>query len=170
MIRNIIIEGPNNVGKTTLINRLLALDTFEDWTTEHLDGTYPNTKDFYDTILSNSNNTIFDRCHIGELIYPKLYNREQKLTYEEALELSKKHSDVLLIFLDADISFICEACEYKNEEFNTYDVMFEKQSFWETYNTFKTKISNCLYFKNTKNNEWEYQAFIDEIVERIQTS
>jgi thymidylate kinase len=123
-----VVEGPNNVGKTTFINKLA--NELPCWQIEHLTGDCPNDVNFYDHILSDKRDVILDRCHVGEMIYPQIYERVPKLTEEEFYSLCDKHKDhVIYVFIDAETAFIYRSCKNKNEEFVIGDVLHEKFEF-----------------------------------------
>lgn len=76
----IILEGADGVGKTTLANILsfkYGLDICH--CTQH----DPADFHFYKESV-RKNNVIWDRHTIGELIYPKIFNRKQQITGEDA--------------------------------------------------------------------------------------
>lgn len=76
----IIIEGCDGVGKTTLVNLLAnkyGLDVCH--CTQH----DPADFDFYKQ-TARKENIIWDRHTIGELIYPKVFNRKQQISPEDA--------------------------------------------------------------------------------------
>lgn len=76
----IILEGADGVGKTTLANILAqkyGLDICH--CTQHDATDYA----FYSQTLRKEN-TVWDRHTIGELIYPKVFNRETQITPYEA--------------------------------------------------------------------------------------
>lgn len=76
----IVLEGADGVGKTTLAKILAdkyGLDICH--CTQH----DPSDFNFYKETLRKEN-AVWDRHTIGELIYPKLFNREAKTTPHEA--------------------------------------------------------------------------------------
>ena len=136
MINKIIVEGPNNVGKSTFINSLLQSPEFEDWSVEHVTSAAPNDFNFYNKTLLNAKNVIFDRHCIGELVYPSLYKRAAKVNLCQVNKLLKKYCEnTLIFFIDADYTFIANACKNKNEGFDIDFVTNERNSF------------NCVYKK-----------------------
>lgn len=76
----IILEGADGVGKTTLANILAfkyGLDICH--CTQH----DPADFKFYNESV-RKNNVIWDRHTIGELIYPKIFDRKQQISGEDA--------------------------------------------------------------------------------------
>lgn len=145
----IVIEGPNNVGKSTLISGLmLHLGRF-GWQVEHTSQLCPNDFEFYDDLLSNEQPMIFDRLHIGEMVYPEMYDRSANISQNEFEELLEKHEQhTLIVFVDADYEFIICANSNKNEKFNYREVRREKGYFYENYKFIKCNYANCIYLKN----------------------
>ena len=137
MITKIVIEGPNNVGKTTFINTLKRMDEFKDWLVIHMTGDDDNSYAHYDALFSSNEKIIFDRAHVGEVIYPAYYNTKPDLTFDEMLKLSEKYSEnVLYFFITADKENIIKMYVKKCET-NIYDddlVKYELETFEQCKN------------------------------------
>ena len=145
----IVIEGPNNVGKSTLIDGLMEYLRPLNWEVEHTSQLCPNDFDFYDHVLSNEEPMVFDRLHVGEMVYPEFYNRPGKISRCEFEELLFKHDEhVLHVFVDADYEFIVQANSIKNEKFNFNEVALEKELFYNYYQFIKDNYKNCIRIKN----------------------
>lgn len=113
----IIVEGPNNVGKTSFINKLLNDPNFKHYQVEHVGSKCPNDLAFHRNFLEYYDNLILDRFYVGETIYPQLYGREAKLTIDDLSDLVKEfENNVVHVFVDADIEFIAKAYKNKDEE------------------------------------------------------
>lgn len=166
MIRNIVIEGPNNVGKSTLISKMLDFEAFQDWKTEHITEKSPNTFEFYDATLRNCENTIFDRHCIGETIYPLLFNREPKIDEKQVEDLVVEYTDTLFIILSADLNFINEAYKNKNEDPNWYFITEEREMF-ERAARYLSKYHNVHFLKNEHSveNTDDLITFINKLME-----
>jgi GTPase SAR1 family protein len=162
MYKNIVIEGPNNVGKSTLIEELLELEPFKNWRVEHMTENSPNSFEFYDATLSNCHNTIFDRHCIGEIVYPKLFNRKTSITEEHIIELVKCNNETLFIFVTADLNFINNAYIFKDELRNWFFITNERNAFDNAYNMLKENENVILLV-----NEWEQDADLTHILGRI---
>ena len=53
MIDKIVVEGPNNVGKSTFISKLKELDEFKDWEVIHCTNKTPNTYEYFYELFSS---------------------------------------------------------------------------------------------------------------------
>lgn len=117
---NIIIEGPDATGKTTLAEKLLVN---YDLTTIHGTAKTPNTLPYY-TDLLHKNNQIFDRFHLSEYIFPQIYGRPFKLTYYDFKKITEEiiaTNTFFIIFLTSDMSILNERLIARKE----YDYLKE---------------------------------------------
>ena len=110
----IIIEGADGVGKTTLVNKLAERYNLG---VIHCHSKDPNDLDFYYQLL-RKNEVIYDRHLIGEMVYPKIFGRPQKLKEYELEYLLAKSDDlgVSIIILTAGINDI-EKRLFEKDEF-----------------------------------------------------
>lgn len=132
MINKIVVEGPNNVGKTTLINKLKQLDAFKDWDVVHMSEKSPCSYDYFDELFSSDTKMIFDRAHLGEAVYSELYGRPPKMTVDEIMKLTEKYKhNILYLKVDADTRFIIKGYNSKGEEnqINLFAIYDEKNLF-----------------------------------------
>lgn len=165
--KHIIIEGPNNVGKSYLIQKLK--ENCKDYEIEHLSNYCPNTYSFHKDLLNYNKPMLFDRFCIGETIYPKIFNRASKMTFSEVIKLLKEYSDkIILIFVDADYDFIIRAYNNKYETFDYDFVKYEKELFYDAYQKL-LKVDNLLVyrFKNHVENKNNYDEFIKQIISEV---
>lgn len=147
----IIIEGPNNVGKTTLIENLRQ---FIDYEREHVTNLCPNDREFCDDLLSSTEPLILDRLHVSEMVYSDIYKRRCKISQDEYEDLCYIHKDhVLIIILDADYDFIIRANALKKEHFDYKTVAAEKRRFYEQYLFLKDNDIPCVRIKNHWNED-----------------
>lgn len=99
---NIIIEGPDATGKTTLATKLVNKYNMN---LMHLSSSTPNDYTFHDKLL-NKENMVYDRFFMGELVYPEIYHRQPKLTFDESLKLMNKivsNNDLFIVLYASDI-------------------------------------------------------------------
>jgi len=110
---NFIFEGPKGCGKTTAINELRQhLNNCEVvHATKDTANTYLWHRLYLERGLLNSN-MIFDRFYFGELVYPYLENRKNKINLRGILRLQLEFSPTTIIGYSSDddllISRVCK--------------------------------------------------------------
>lgn len=103
---NICVSGPDACGKTTLANKMIkqfGVDVI------HSTATTSNTKEYHTNLLDYHDNTYFDRFVVGEMIFPKIYGREPKLTEKEFYEVLQRvidNNDMYIMFVCSDIDIL----------------------------------------------------------------
>lgn len=159
----IIIEGPNNVGKSTLIEQIMLQNPI--FKVEHLSGDCPNDLKFHLDLLSSRDNIIFDRFCIGELVYSEIYARKPKLTVDDYKELlSFNEDEVIWILVDADYEFIKNACDRKGDKFD-YEIVKREREYFLDYCHGVDKI---IYVKNHIKGSYENEiGQVDEVLRRL---
>lgn len=110
----ILIEGCDGVGKTTLA-KILA----EKYNLDYCHCTQNDliSKEFYLHSL-NKNNIVWDRHFIGEMIYPKLFKRDQMLTKRDFFNICTKIKElnVIVLVLTTDVLTIRERLDKRGTE------------------------------------------------------
>lgn len=108
----IIVDGPNNVGKSSLIegiNKYLSYDIIH--CSDHLEASY----DYFNIIL-NKSNIILDRGPISELVYSEIYNRPSNLkSYEVNKLIDTLTKDDLYVVLLANKKVLHRNYKLKGE-------------------------------------------------------
>lgn len=161
----IVIEGPNNVGKSTFISMLKSTEEFKDFEIEHVDSKCPNDYKFHEDLLKFEQNMIFDRFYIGETIYPILYNREPRMTPETLLKICKEfNNDTYIVVLDADYGFISRAYANKREDVDWDMVTNEKVMFENRYEILKNAGINIIKVKNHFDTEYRGELNAKEAI------
>lgn len=162
----IVIEGPNNVGKSTFIARLKECEEFKNFEIEHVDSHCPNDYEFHETLLNMPQDMIFDRFYIGETIYPALFNRESKMSIKQLIDICKQHNDDTIIFvIDADCGFIDRAYMKKDEQVDWKFVYKEKQMFEERYKTLRASGINIFKVKNHFDTSYTHEFTRDDAIQ-----
>jgi thymidylate kinase len=166
----LIIEGPNNVGKSTIINELKKLQWFENYNVVHFGANTPKMYDFYKDVLNDYDDIICDRYMISELVYSEYYKRTSLVDIESCIKLINDHvcrnEDIVIIFVDAQYEFIVNSYKQKQEEFDYKLVRFERIKF----NHYKELISQkCPEVKvisvyNSVDNNYQIAHIINKIL------
>lgn len=102
---NVIIEGPDCSGKTTLATYLKD-HFYLDY--RHSSSKTKNDFDYHKNLLE-STNLVLDRFHLGEYIFPALVNREPKMDFNDLIKLTKiieEGNNLLVILYSSDIDFL----------------------------------------------------------------
>lgn len=98
----IIIEGPDNVGKSTLIKNIrqkLQDDVFHvlhstpiklNSVNEYIDYSTKQVTSMFELMRFTNENLIFDRSHLGELIYGNIY---RGYTGDFVIDIEKTYAD-----------------------------------------------------------------------------
>lgn len=162
----IVIEGPNNVGKSTFIAKLKECKEFKDFEIEHVDSKCPNDYKFHETLLSMPQDMIFDRFYIGETIYPGLYDRASKMSIEHLVDICKKYvNDTIIFIVDADCGFIERAYKNKDEQIDWDFVYKEKRMFEERYEMLKNESINIYKIKNHFDTSYAHEFTKDDAIQ-----
>lgn len=110
----IIIEGCDGTGKTTLANLLAERYGMDICHCTHKD---PADYDFYRQTLRKEN-VIWDRHTLGELIYPQVFNRKQKIGTEDARLIMHyaKEENVKVFVLTCNVTEIWRRLDRRGNE------------------------------------------------------
>lgn len=164
MYKNIVIDGANNVGKSTLATKLLQ--RLKGWKAEHMSVESPRNIEFYNASLDNCERIIFDRHCISEAIYPELTGRASEVSVEQIVTVVNEHPDTLFIILRADLTFISKAYKNKLEEINWDYITRERQLFDNISNKLH-KNKNVLLFDIPHENVDALDYAANDIVYKI---
>lgn len=113
-MNGIIIEGADGTGKTTLAKIIAAK---YGWDICHCTADDPKDFDFYKH-TARKKNVIWDRHTIGELIYPYVFDRQPKISAEDAriiLDVAKQNG-IMVLVLTADIDDLQKRLNIRGEE------------------------------------------------------
>lgn len=131
----IYIDGPNNTGKTTLVNKLAEVLREKQYIVNifHADENFENTYSAYDKLISEHEDDILilDRGWIGEQVYSYLRKRIPKISQWEIACLSSKNS-VYTFITNACITDIENATLKKKEVFDKIETVQEINLFANT--------------------------------------
>lgn len=94
---NIVLEGAKGTGKSTLARHFINKGF------DYHHSTSQNKNDFnYHMNLLKKDNMVLDRFSLGEMIYPKIYNREGKINLKEFVETFSDENTVYVILFTED--------------------------------------------------------------------
>lgn len=142
---NLILEGLDAAGKTTLAEKLR-----DKYGMSILHSTAKTRNDlFYHLdLLDYRTNTVFDRFHVGEYVYPKVYKRDVKIDDEGFVQIERRiidNNDMFIIFIASDMDIINKRLiardekEYlkemaaQNKWFTKYAEKFKKYNYKNFY-------------------------------------
>ena len=138
MMNNVILCGMNNCGKTTFANKIYEKYGFE---IKHFDGNFDST---LNNLLEYAQlkHRVYDRFHIGELVYSKIYGRVPRLNDLEKNKITNEileNNGCILFFVCSDFSILRNNYFMKNEEYDEEFVSKEYNYFIKEYNEIKDK-------------------------------
>lgn len=135
---NVILEGPDAAGKTTLAEKLQRK---YGMTTHHSTSRTRNDLHYHIDLLDYRTNTVFDRFHLGEYVYPIIYNRSSKLTTEESAMIDKRiidNNDLIIVFTTSNMEIINERLRERGETNYIPEMTQQNELFTEAANKFST--------------------------------
>lgn len=103
---NIIIEGPEASGKTTLAQTIL--DKYPYFEYSHATSKASNDYNYYKELL-NKNYSLYDSFCIRELVYHKIYNIGPAINIEEVYNLfnqCKENNNIFIILYSSNIDIL----------------------------------------------------------------
>lgn len=103
---NIILEGPDACGKTTLASKLK-----EKYQMNIISSNQYSRNDlgYHLDLLDYQDNTVFDRFQVGEMIYPQIYGRKGMLSDEDFIKITQRiidNNDLFIIFITSDLNVL----------------------------------------------------------------
>lgn len=109
----IILEGCEGVGKTTFAQKLIIK---YDLDYVHITNKDPNDYQFYKQTMRKED-VIYDRHLLGEMIYPKIYNRKGNLNTRQLKKLLKfaRKEKVHILILTTDLEIVQQRVAMRNK-------------------------------------------------------
>lgn len=152
---NIIIEGPDASGKTTLAKEFEKHGfTYKKCSPgEHAEKSNLNYN--YFSSLLKDNNCVFDRFFISELVFSEQYSREPVISFEEVNSLVSANLDnTILIFLYAsDTNTLKKRLEERNEVEYLSEIDEQNKLFMKYAWIFSAYESKNIYLVNITNHD-----------------
>ena len=134
---NVILEGPDATGKTTLAEKLKKK---YGMSVHHSTTKTRNDLAYHIDLLDYRTNTVFDRFSVGEYVFPKIYNRPDKLAAEDFTTIDKRiidNNDMFIIFVCSDLSILNERLIARGEDSYIPEMAEQNRLFTEYANRFK---------------------------------
>lgn len=91
----IIVEGPDGVGKSTLVNYIANKYNLSIY---HSSSETKNDLEYHEDLISKDN-VILDRANLGEIVYPLVYNRETKMDWDKQIDFMNECQDEEIIYI-----------------------------------------------------------------------
>ena len=143
---NVILEGLDAAGKTTLAEKLRKKFGMR---IIHSTSKTRNDLHYHIDLLDYQENTVFDRFHCGEAVYPKIYGRKAKLSKKDFDIIEKRiidNNDIFIIFITSDMNIINERLLERGED-DYLEEMDDQNTLFTKYSSkFKSKYPNYKNF------------------------
>lgn len=113
---NLILSGPDSCGKTTLAERMIKMHGMN---IIHSTAKTRNTLEYHLDLLDYHDNTVLDRFSMGEMIFPRIYGREAKITVDEfykTLDRVIDNNDIYVVFTCSDSNILKERLLERGED------------------------------------------------------
>lgn len=170
MIRHIIVDGPDAVGKSTLADFVK-----KNWDMEsiHSDAKCKNDFDYHSELLDENESMFYDRFMAGEYVYPKLYGRDAKLTISEMTKLFDKivETNSLYIIMNTTDTDILIKRLVDRKEFNYLKEIQPQvelfRDFAYIFEDYFEKYDNFIYFDINQDNA--YDILYDRVTKFVES-
>ena len=170
MIRHIIVDGPDAVGKSTLADFVK-----KNWDMEsiHSDAKCKNDFDYHSELLDENESMFYDRFMAGEYVYPKLYGRDAKLTIYEMTKLFDKivETNSLYIIMNTTDTDILIKRLVDRKEFNYLKEIQPQvelfRDFAYIFEDYFEKYDNFIYFDINQDNA--YDILYDKVTKFVES-
>lgn len=90
----VCIEGPDGAGKSTLVNYLVE----KGMTKIHSNSETKNDLDYHLSLL-DEDGVVLDRANLGEIVYPAIYNREPKMSWDDQIDFMNACMDRKVLYI-----------------------------------------------------------------------
>lgn len=134
---NVILEGLDAAGKTTLAEKL---EKKYGMTTLHSTAKTRNDLYYHIDLLDYRENTVFDRFHVGEWVYPEVYDRPTKLTKEDFNTIEKRiidNNEMFIVFITSDMDIINKRLIERGEDDYLQEMAAQNKWFKDYIKRFK---------------------------------
>ena len=107
MSRQIILSGPDSVGKSTLAEKVK--NKYNMTGIIHSTGKTRNDFGYHLNILDYCDNYVMDRFHSGEYTYPRTYHRDPHMTFDEIIAINRRiieKNALFVIMYSSDVEIL----------------------------------------------------------------
>lgn len=118
---NIIIEGPDGAGKTTLAKQLAKQLNLQ---IVHFVAPTDNTSQFemYRDFLIDARNIILDRAWYSDMVYGPIFRGKAEIQFDAMRELERGAEDTIVIYCTGPVEAMWRAAQERGETFvKTYE-------------------------------------------------
>lgn len=143
---NLILSGPDACGKSTLAEKMSKKYNMN---IIHSTSKTSNTLEYHLNLIDYHDNTIFDRWSVGEVVFPKLYNREPKLTHDDfykTLDRVRDNNDMYIVFICSDVNILKNRLIERGEIDYLDEIDDQLILYKEVANDMSNYFSNYKYF------------------------
>lgn len=161
---NIIIEGPDATGKTTIADKILAKHKLS---VLHDTGKTKNDKYYYFDLL-HQDNFIFDRFHLSEYIFPQIYGRAAKLTWQDFNFINEeqiKTNTYFILFITSDMNVLNERLKARGE-YNYLEEIIPQNELFTLYADYLKKYNYNNFIVVDIANLDNYKILDDWLIEK----
>ncbi len=119
----IVLEGPDGVGKSTLIE-YLEKNIFNDTIKFKFSDKSNIMFEDYKTVLDSKNNLLIDRFNLSEDVYSTIYNRMPKnslLDHLKTFSLINEKNVLYFILYSSDLNLLVSRCHKRGDTKKVYD-------------------------------------------------
>ena len=163
----IVVEGPDGVGKSTLINHLK--ENFFHYNVEvfkFLDTSDISFENYKDTLETKLDNIIFDRFNLSEDVYSTIYERHPKnslLDHLRTFTLVEDKDVVYIILYSSNLNLLWERCHQRGDTEKVYNNLLNLNDYYYQVG----KELRRIYPKNIKLIDIATTANIFEYIENV---
>ncbi len=164
-----IVEGPDRSGKSTLVKKLKEELKWDAIYLGHRETSYTGEriiqKDRYINFYASLEGTVFDRSHISEVVYSKIYRREE-IPFNDRKFLDYVASkDSIIIFALPGLETVLE--RYRNTP-KILRGKISEEEIKKSYNLFKEEKENYWHETYTETTFEGLESFVKKIALYIQ--
>lgn len=133
MIKNIIIEGTDGTGKSTIADYISESYNFEYY---HSSDKTPNDYNYHFELLSSDHKNVLDRFQIGEIIYPILFGRKSKLSLNQVLMLARTEDTHTIILYSSSEEFLFNRLKNRGDNVDDIEHVFQANKLFKLVGEF----------------------------------